>query len=449
MRADIDALVAVLEEAHPVLHYHNPREAWLRRIAQTRQALTDSLSPFAFYRRVAPLVAGVHEEHTYVAPTPALEKAHQQQRRVLPFEVFVIENRAYIDSSHVREAVLPRGTELLSVNGAGVGAIITDIREKANFATGTETGFVPSILNGGFNFAMGYSYFIDDSTHFRITYRVPGSGDTAIARVAGMLNPYPKKTFPDWAAPEAPFLLRHFPGRTAYLKVSRFGGYPSRGIRERHVFRFFRKSFAEIHEKGAGHLVVDLRDNGGGNPRMASEFLRYLVPTPFVPIAYTQLKTQQISSVHKVRNPQDFRIAKSLLKCDQGRLVVRHLGVYKKHTPRKRSFRGKVYFLMNAKCASATSILLVLADYYRLGTFIGENPSGNGKYVCGHQLARFSLPHAELWVQVPVWQSHINTPGQSMRGVRPDHYVPDNWQDVINRQDTQLNFVLDLIRNGK
>jgi C-terminal processing protease CtpA/Prc len=213
---------------------------------------------------------------------------------------------------------------------------------------------------------------------------------------------------------------------------------------------FFSNSFSKINEKEIQHLIIDLRDNGGGNPRLATEFLRYLIPTTFVPIAYSQSESQEVTTVSKVRNPQNFRISKSALKCDEGKLIIRNRGLYKKHTPRGNIFSGKIYFLMNAKCASATTIFLALAHYYKLGLFIGEDPGGNYEYVCGHQLAHFTLPHSDLTVQIPLQKSKINTTNQQNKyGVRPNYYVPDHLEDILTYQDTQIKFVLNLISSRK
>lgn len=183
---------------------------------------------------------------------------------------------------------------------------------------------------------------------------------------------------------------------------------------------------------------------------MASELLRYFIPTPFVPIAYSQLKTQAVTTASKVRNPENFRISKSTLKCDQGQLVVRRMGLYKKHMPKKNGYKGKVYFLMNAKCSSATTVFLALADHYKLGLLIGENPSGNYEYVCGHKLMQFTLPNAYLSVQVPLQKSKLNTSSQDRQhGVRPHYYVPDKLEDVLTFRDTQFKFVLDLINSKR
>ncbi len=442
MKGDIEALVNVLEEAHPFLHEHNPKEAWYKHIEESRQSIKDSLSQFAFYRLISPLIVSIHEEHTYITPSQVLEKAHQTQKQILPFQIFVIQNRAFIDSYHTNEAAMPRGSELLSINGQSMETILSEIRTKANFATGTETDFAGSIFNRGFNFAMGYSYFLDDKSEFDITYQPPSSETILAFHVKGIVNPYPEKAFPHWSIGQQPFRLHYHSDSIAYFKISSFAG--------KDVSKLYRKAFTEMKEKQVKHLIVDLRDNSGGNPRIASELLRYFIPASFAPIAYSQLKTQTVTTASELRNPTNFKISKSSLKCQQGKLVVRHMDLYKKHKPRPDAFKEHVYFLMNAKCASATTLFLAMVDHYKIGILIGENPNGNYEYVCGHQLAQFTLPHADLSVQMPLQKSKLNTTSQGRNyGVRPDYYVPDKLEDALSGQDTQFRFALDLISNGK
>jgi hypothetical protein len=107
MKGDIDVLVSVLEEAHPFLHYFNPKEEWHKLIAETKQSIEDSLTQFGFYRKVAPIIANIHEEHTYIEPAQNLLIAHQLQKFILPFEIFIFENQAFIDFSHTNDALFP------------------------------------------------------------------------------------------------------------------------------------------------------------------------------------------------------------------------------------------------------------------------------------------------------------------------------------------------------
>lgn len=448
MHEDIDALTAVLNEAHPLLNYFISENEWKNLIKDTKQSINDSLTHFQFYRRIAPIIASIHEGHTYIEPSRDLTKAHQEFKRILPFKTILVENHLHIDSSYVDAGHFPRGTELISINGESIQGIVEKIESSASFKTGTDNNFVESILNGGFNFAMAYSYFIGDNNTFTITYRLPSTYELFNAELIGIYNPEPNKTFPHWGKIEKPFLFKYMSDSTAYMKVRGWLKYKPLNISERDIKRFFHNSFSEINAKGINNLVIDLRDNGGGSPRLATEMLRYLIPVTFRPIEYTQLKTQKLTTISELRNTKNSRINKSSLKCENKNLVVRHLGIYKKHRPRKNLFKGNVYFLVNSKCGSATSLFLALAEYYHIGEFIGETPGGNKEFVCGHQLLTFELPNAQLAAQVPLKKSKINTTNESSRdAVSIDYDVPYNLNDIFSSYDTQLNFVLNLIAN--
>ncbi|MEM9831525.1 MAG: S41 family peptidase [Bacteroidota bacterium] len=430
MQSDINALVSVLEEAHPLLHYFNSQDDWYDLVDETKESIEDSLTQFEFYRKVAPIIASIHEVHTYIEPSRELAIAHQLQRPILPLELLVIESRMYVG-----DTFLPQGTEILSINGRSIKDIILDIRSKANPNTGVDDHFVQSTLNNSFNFAMGYSYFVEDAQTFSITYKLPSSNKVQADQVNGILNPVPEKTFPHWGEIVNPFQLKFFSDSIAYLKVRGWMKYEPLKISNRDIMKFFRTFFASIASQEVNSLIIDLRDNFGGSPRKATELLRYLIPTPFRPIEYSELETQDLISVVKVRDPKNYKIADMSLKCENGRLIVRHMGPYKKHIPRKYLFTGNIYFLVNAKCASATSLFLALADYHDLGVFIGETPGGNTEYVCGHQLLSFKLPNAELNVQIPLRKSKINTTNEgSKHGVELDYYVPNNLSDGLNKE---------------
>ena len=448
MHQDIDALTALLNEAHPLLNYFIPENEWKSLIEDTKQSISDSLTHFQFYRRIAPIIASIHEGHTYIEPSGDLTKAHQEFKRILPFKTLLIENHLHIDSSYVNKGLFPRGTELISINDESIQSIVDKVKSSASFKTGTNNNFVESILNGGFNFAMAYSYFIEDNNTFKITYRLPSTRELLNSKIVGIYNPEPNKTFPHWGKIEEPFLFKLMSNSTAYMKVRGWLRYKPLNISKRDIKRFFNNSFSEINSRGINNLVIDLRNNGGGSPRLATEMLRYLIPVTFRPIEYTQLKTQELTTIGELKNTKNYRINKSSLKCENKKLIVRRLGIYKKHRPRKSLFKGNVYFLVNSKCGSATSLFLALAEYYQIGKFVGETPGGNKEFVCGHQLLTFELPNAQLAAQIPLKKSKINTTNENSRdAVSIDYDVPDNLNDIFSSQDTQLNFTLNLIAN--
>jgi C-terminal processing protease CtpA/Prc len=69
-------------------------------------------------------------------------------------------------------------------------------------------------------------------------------------------------------------------GKIARITIHQFGGYADpekkQGFRD-----FYKESFETIHTKGSKALIIDLRNNGGGEDELGQLLLSYLVDKPF------------------------------------------------------------------------------------------------------------------------------------------------------------------------
>lgn len=133
-----------------------------------------------------------------------------------------------------------------------------------------------------------------------------------------------------------------------------------------------RQMFQQIKEKDIHNVVVDLRDNGGGQIAVADEFIRYLNVDSY--LVGTDVWRFGIFSI-----PQN----DSLVKNDK----------YEEFT-----FNGKVYALTST---STFSSAMLFANYLKdnhIGILIGET-SGNVPTGYG-EVAEFWLPQSRLHIQI-------------------------------------------------
>src|SRR4029079_10574536 len=69
-------------------------------------------------------------------------------------------------------------------------------------------------------------------------------------------------------------------GKIARMTIRQFGGYADpeakKGLRP-----FYKESFETIHTRGSKALIIDLRNNGGGEDELGQLLLSYLIDQPF------------------------------------------------------------------------------------------------------------------------------------------------------------------------
>ena len=69
-------------------------------------------------------------------------------------------------------------------------------------------------------------------------------------------------------------------GMIAVMKIHEFGGFVD-AERKKPLEKFFQESFDAMDRKGTKKLVLDLRNNGGGEDELGKQLLSYLLDKPF------------------------------------------------------------------------------------------------------------------------------------------------------------------------
>lgn len=119
----------------------------------------------------------------------------------------------------------------------------------------------------------------------------------------------------------------------------------------------------------------------------------------------------------------------------------------KKIKPKSKPYTGNLYFLMDGYSFSATSNLLAIAQYLKLGVFVGEETRG-AKDGCNSGVYKYELPNSKLVCYIPMQKSvFTKSLPQKGRGVFPDYPIVYSKDDVTNNKDLCILRVINLTRN--
>lgn len=227
--------------------------------------------------------------------------------------------------------------------------------------------------------------------------------------------------------------------------------------------KFFRESFQKLDSAKTKNLIIDVRDNPGGNLDQIFDFYRYLTNSEFQFINPGEVKTRlpNIKNFYN-RNASVLTILGQTMtlpyllfdnltrtKKRKGQLHYR-FKESKMASPYPLNFKGKIYVLINGGSFSASTILGSKLHGTKRAVFIGEESGGayNGT-VAGHSKV-INLPHTKLAFQLGLMQ--LETPHQQEPdgyGIQPDYEVQPSLIDFQNKRDTALDFVLELIKSEK
>lgn len=235
------------------------------------------------------------------------------------------------------------------------------------------------------------------------------------------------------------------PGETAVIKITTFA-YWKVSFKRKDYINTFSTYFDKISRSGVKNLIIDVRNNRGGEELLAGELLTYLIDSEFVLYKYMRAATLDfdvgLPEENKLHLPQ-----KSYVKTDSGYFKIND-DVLNKFTPKtKDHFNGKVFILSNGGSRSATNTMLSIIRTYNVGTIIGQESGGVCGDVDGRKRVELKLPFSGFRFSFPIWSFKINsTAGDRRRGVIPDYIVNATSQDLINNRDVELELANKIIK---
>ena len=126
-----------------------------------------------------------------------------------------------------------------------------------------------------------------------------------------------------------------------------------------------------------------------------------------------------------------------------------HFGFWENHTfkPKRRNhFAGKAYVLVGGPTFSASTLFCNAVKGQENVKLAGEETGGGWYGNNGILIPYITLPGTRLRIRLPFFKlvqfEHVEKKGT---GVLPDIYIGTNWRDVLNRVDTKVKVVKEII----
>ncbi len=234
-------------------------------------------------------------------------------------------------------------------------------------------------------------------------------------------------------------------GSTGVLKVRSFWGNAEDGAS---LGTFFERVFTEIGTKGLSRLILDLRDNGGGEDELGRKLFAHFADAPFR--YYRDLTVNKLSFRFSQYVPEHDPLPASvhaLVKpAADGKLhVVGHpnWGIQQPAAPH---FGGKLIVLMNGGSFSTTCEFLATLHHRGGAVFVGEETAGGYYGNTSGASASVRLPASKLTLPVQLVGYYLAIDGadQGNRGVRPDQPVEYSIEDILAGRDREMEIALRL-----
>lgn len=446
LKEDYQKFCIIFEKVHTGLYDYLPEKRWQQMKDSVTQLLDQPMNERNFFRLIAFQVASIRNIHTRHGVT---NKWIDSKSDIFPFHLTYLGDKLFVRESLLKGNALPKGTEILSING---NLPLNIRREIFRFipADGLNETAKQASLNESFSWY--YYLFVDPSKTFDIRFKLQ-DGTMGKLKTDGLKQSYRKLGFTMRANSKVtPIDFKiHSNMSTAYFRIE--------------DSNFFKDSlqsyFGQLQNQQIKNLIIDLRGYGGiRDEEQTVQLLSYLITKPFSFCDYVEIKNNDCSVFDEDFTTRPYtdkveemceHFKKNLKDTSNGYYIYRDESFFGTQQPASIFYSGKVYILTDGKNHSASTDFTSIASTLPNVTIVGEETGGNYRSYVSGAMFGLVLPNTKIGAKVSTWKSTLlidEVPEQTGRGVFPDFPVSQTFDDFLTGRDTVKEFAFDLIRKA-
>jgi len=419
---DLTFLRKSLEEAHYNLYIYTSKEAFNQNFESVKSSITkDSLSILEITSLFQGVISKANNGHTEI-PFPGavyIDYAYSGGT-IFPLEIAFEEGKSLIRKNWSNNKAIEIGSEIMSINNQS----IDDVLQQIYPLISAERNYFKLAKIELISFPRLYWQAFGEQKNFEIEIKKDGKIEKHQIKAISLIEDYEVKRNELFSEKrELQFL-----NQAAYLKPGNFGGD------EEKYRRFIDSSFVEINKQKLPNLIIDLRNNLGGDDSFSDYLVSYIADKPFRWYSEFTLKTSAILKAH-VRENYDTNnpFWQSVLTHEDGSIYAYEFDEYKPQPIEKR-FSGKVYVLINRQSHSQSAVTAAQIQDYEFATIVGEE-TGDFPSLYASQYS-FVLPHTGIDVKISKGFIVRVNGSKKAEGVIPDIYIKDH---LLDEDDEILN----------
>jgi C-terminal processing protease CtpA/Prc len=448
--ADIELFNTILKKAHPSLNLYitKPRLSFL--MDSLKNCVTAAITVRDLYNKINCIANEIGCSHTAVDMPGYVYDTLQNRKFFFPYPVKLIEDKLLVN---VVGYDLPQGTEIKYINGEPVKKIIKSLMPY-NAVEGFHRKTQQNLASD--NFSLEYFYKYGKQQQFELKIKDTLGLEREVTEAAISLS--------DWNDREANYKYYYDPmyvdydlsineeKQYAYIKM---GTFEFIGRQKQNAYENFCYNSFELlkNKKNIRSLIIDVRENRGGNLYNCFLLYSFLAQKPFTEFERVITKIKKIPYTNYL--DADFMANKEKEvndKLQDGFSEKMNSNFYSladsslsKWEPNNFHFDGAVYVITNSAVVSSASYFAVMVKNSGRGKIIGEETeggaySGNGytslKYILPSSKISFSFPYAHLIY-------NFKEDKNNGHGLIPNYDVPDSYGSFKNNEDRQYAFILD------
>jgi C-terminal processing protease CtpA/Prc len=465
MQNDLTVLQSAWINLHPGLYRYNTSEQIQEYFDALKLKCSIPLDEKIFYLSLSQLAQKIKCGHTFLNPLniDSTTQSRILPQKTIPFFFEVVSGDKFIITYNLSDnKSIKRGDEILAINGISAKTIIDSLLTVSRSDGRNSIGKKLNNINETPDEANTYSlfdiyfplFFPFNKETFKLTTKKPSSKATnsniikSLSFEARILT-Y-EKSFGKIPVAEKTWEYKLLNEQTAYMKFGTFAFWNSNF----NEINFVDSVFNDLAKRPAiNNLIIDIRNNEGGD-NTGDYILSYITSKEIgcddpdrVCYRYLTIPDSLLSYLSTWDN--SFKKPK-----DPTKYTLNEIGLYELKNngqpcdyikPKANGFIGNVYLLTNAKNSSAGYEMARNFRVAQLGKIVGETTGGSQQGINGGEFFFLTLPNSKFEIDLPlIYAYHAQ---KEDVGIKPDYEVNSTQKDISKGKDSQLKFVMTLIKN--
>ncbi len=448
------AFLVDLIDAHPKPHRHITEKALKRLIDSTRQLMNNPMSALDFYRLTSPIYAALKDGHTSVSMPSGWLKKHRKTFGVFPYKIFINEeDQMYLIDNYSNDETIPMGSEVIKINGLSSAEFIHSVSKYISYE---QEIFRNTIIESLIDFylllhfgqvtSLDIEYLSDKHRTHHIQYIPHENWRDELEETETLKE---KRV-----AKGEPYAYEKIAHDAGLLRIYSFA------ISDQSKYDvFLRDMFRKIKNDSIQSLIIDVRGNTGGYPRVVSKLLHWISDGYFKTMAKSETKVskaykryfQQMApslnfyQAQFVRMPHTVDI-KSLFSYENGTIFTEDAF---NEAPQEmyNEFTGDLYLLTDRRSYSASSSFAATFRCYQMGLIIGSETGGTKIFHANSMYE--TLKHSGLTCIMATVRDYTTCFLEEDEGIKPDLVAEPTVLDRVAKRDAALEYALMVIEKVK
>lgn len=422
LQADMDFWQQVMEESHVNPYHAISRDALIALKKKVLAALPDSVTAAQATFAISEIIGAINEGHLGFASNPYSDSMYAYHSERFPYLLQSIENDGWIVRADLSTSAskLPAMSRVISVNGISTSDLYT---RYAKLFGGLEAWKKVQVRD----YIRKLMYMDEIKNPFAIkavtgkdtiSFTIKGSTRQEIDSIV--------KTIPTLAMQPAPFRFNVLSGNIAYIQFNSMDG----SLRDSFSV-FLKQTFATIKKIKAKGLIIDLRQNGGGDSGLGDSLISYFTGKKYRSAGGVKIRISKHSNgIAKLRGSTEAPKADTLIN-----YIVDD---YTKPVHRALRYNGKTAVLIGNNTFSSANMLTNAIKDFRLATLIGEPTAEPGNDF--GETFPFMLPNTHI-IATGATKMFVRANGddKDFNGIQPDIYSKSSAADILAGTDRVLN----------